>query len=84
MVAVKYGVTVAQVPWARHDAAFAAAFEDLVVHDAVVSSKLACARLLRRWAPSPGQLSRGFLGHERPIPMLDPLPSGPFRKTVLN
>ena len=39
-----HGVTVAQVPWARHDSAFTRAFEDLVVHDAVVSSKLACAR----------------------------------------
>jgi len=39
-----HGVTVAQVPWARHDSAFTAAFEDLVVHDAVVASKLACAR----------------------------------------
>jgi transposase len=39
-----HGVTVAQVPWARHDSAFTQAFEDLVVHDAVVSSKLACAR----------------------------------------
>jgi len=37
-------VTVASVPWARHDSAFTSAFEDLVVHDAVVSSKLACAR----------------------------------------
>ena len=39
-----HGVTVAQVPWARHDSTFTRAFEDLVVHDAVVSSKLACAR----------------------------------------
>jgi transposase len=39
-----HGVTVAEVPWARHDSAFTRAFEDLVVHDAVVSSKLACAR----------------------------------------
>jgi transposase len=44
VLCVSHGVTVAQVPWARHDSAFTAAFEDLVVHDAVVSSKLACAR----------------------------------------
>ena len=37
-------VTVAQVPWARHDSSFSRSFEDIVVHDAVVSSKLAAAR----------------------------------------
>ena len=40
----EHGVTVAQVPWARHDSAFTRAFEDLVVFDAIVSSKLAVAR----------------------------------------
>ena len=40
----EHGVTVASVPWARHDSAFSAAFEDLVVFDAIVSSKLAAAR----------------------------------------
>ena len=44
VLCASHGVTVAQVPWARHDSAFTRAFEDLVVHDAVVSSKLACAR----------------------------------------
>jgi len=39
-----HGVTVAQVPWARHDSAFTRAFEDLVVFDAIVSSKLAASR----------------------------------------
>ena len=37
-------VTVAQVPWARHNSSFSRSFEDVVVHDAVVSSKLAAAR----------------------------------------
>jgi transposase len=35
---------VAQVPWARHDSWFTRPFEDLVVHDAVVSNKNAAAR----------------------------------------
>lgn len=39
----EHGPTVAQVPWARHDSAFTRAFEDVVVHDAVVSSKQAAA-----------------------------------------
>ncbi|HKN49010.1 MAG TPA: ISL3 family transposase [Actinomycetota bacterium] len=34
-----HGVTVAAVPWARHDSVFSRAFEDLVVYDAVASSK---------------------------------------------
>ena len=33
------GPTVAQVPVARHDTAFSWAFEDLVVHDAIVGNK---------------------------------------------
>jgi len=37
------GPTVARVPWARHDSAFTRAFEDLVVHDAVVGNKQAAA-----------------------------------------
>jgi transposase len=37
------GVTVAVVPWARHDSAFTRAFEDLVVHDAIVGNKQAAA-----------------------------------------
>ena len=37
------GPTVAAVPWARHASAFTAAFEDLVVHDAIVGSKQAAA-----------------------------------------
>src|SRR5665811_539262 len=37
------GPTVAQVPWARHDSAFTRAFEDLVVHHAIASSKQAAA-----------------------------------------
>jgi transposase len=37
------GPTVAAVPWARHDSAFSRAFEDLVVHDAVVGNKQAAA-----------------------------------------
>lgn len=37
------GPTVAAVPWARHDSAFTAAFEDLVVHDAIVGNKQAAA-----------------------------------------
>lgn len=40
----EHGVTVAQVPWARHDSWFTRAFEDLVVFDAIVSSKLAASR----------------------------------------
>lgn len=39
-----HGPTVAVVPWARHASAFTAAFEDLVVHDAVVGNKTAAAR----------------------------------------
>jgi transposase len=35
---------VAEVPFARHDSWFTRAFEDLVVYDAIVSSKLAAAR----------------------------------------
>ena len=38
-----HGPTVAEVPWARHDTAFSRAFEDLVVHDAIVGSKQAAA-----------------------------------------
>lgn len=37
------GPTVAAVPWARHDSAFTRAFEDVVVHDAVVGNKQAAA-----------------------------------------
>ena len=36
--------TVVEVPWARHGSWFSRAFEDLVVFDAIVSFKLACAR----------------------------------------
>jgi len=39
----EHGPTVAAVPWARHDSAFTAAFEDLVVHDAIVGNKQAAA-----------------------------------------
>ncbi|MGH9154971.1 MAG: transposase family protein [Acidimicrobiales bacterium] len=38
-----HGVTVAEVPWARHNTAFSRAFEDLVVHDAIVANKQASA-----------------------------------------
>ena len=34
-----HGVTVIEVPWARHDSSFTAAFEDVVVHDAVMANK---------------------------------------------
>ena len=37
------GPTVVRVPWARHDSAFTRAFEDLVVHDAIVGNKQAVA-----------------------------------------
>lgn len=37
------GPTVAAVPWARHASAFSRAFEDLVVHDAIVGNKQAAA-----------------------------------------
>ncbi|MFV0524085.1 MAG: helix-turn-helix domain-containing protein [Acidimicrobiales bacterium] len=37
------GPTVAAVPWARHATAFTRAFEDLVVHDAIVGNKQAAA-----------------------------------------
>ncbi len=37
------GPMVAAVPWARHASAFTAAFEDLVVHDAIVGNKQAAA-----------------------------------------
>lgn len=37
------GPTVAAVAWARHDTAFTRAFEDLVVHDAIVGNKQAAA-----------------------------------------
>ena len=39
-----HGPTVAALPFARHDSWFTRAFEDLVVYDAIVSSKLAAAR----------------------------------------
>ena len=39
-----HGPTVVHVPFARHDSRFTRAFEDLVVYDAIVSSKLAAAR----------------------------------------
>lgn len=39
----EHGPTVAAVPWARHDSAFTTAFEDLVVHDAIVGNKQAAA-----------------------------------------
>lgn len=38
-----HGPTVAAMPWARHDSAFTRAFEDLVVHDAIVGNKQAAA-----------------------------------------
>lgn len=38
-----HGATVAAAPWARHDSAFTRAFEDLLVHDAVVGNKQAAA-----------------------------------------
>jgi len=38
-----HGPTVAAVAWARHDSAFSRAFEDLVVHDAIVGNKQAAA-----------------------------------------
>jgi len=38
-----HGPTVVAMPWARHDSAFTAALEDLVVHDAVVANKQAAA-----------------------------------------
>jgi transposase len=37
------GPTVAAVPWARHASGFTRAFEDLVVHDAIVGNKNAAA-----------------------------------------
>ena len=37
------GPTVIAVPWARHDTSFSRAFEDLVVHDAIVGNKQAAA-----------------------------------------
>jgi len=37
------GPTVAAVPWARHNSSFTRAFEDLVVHDAIVGNKQAAA-----------------------------------------
>jgi transposase len=37
------GPTVAEVAWARHNSAFSRAFEDLVVHDAIVGNKQAAA-----------------------------------------
>ena len=39
----EHGRTVAAVPWARHDSRFSRAFEDLVVHDAIVGNKQAAA-----------------------------------------
>lgn len=38
-----HGPTVVALPWARHDSAFSRAFEDLVVHDAIVGNKQAAA-----------------------------------------
>jgi len=37
------GPTVAALPWARHNSSFSRAFEDLVVHDAIVGNKQAAA-----------------------------------------
>lgn len=39
----EHGPIVAAVAWARHDSAFSRAFEDLVVHDAIVANKQAAA-----------------------------------------
>ncbi len=39
----EHGPTVVAFPFARHDSAFTAAFEELVVHDAVVANKQAAA-----------------------------------------
>ena len=39
-----HGVTVAEVPWARHDSPFTRDFEDLVTYDAISSNKNAAAR----------------------------------------
>ena len=47
-----HGPTVAHVSFARHDSWFTRAFEDLVVYDAISSSKLAAARRHRvSWRP---------------------------------
>lgn len=40
----EHGPTVVRVPFARHDSWFTRAFEDLVVYDAICSSKLAASR----------------------------------------
>lgn len=40
----EHGPTVLALPWARHDTVFSRAFEDLVVHDAIVGNKQAAAR----------------------------------------
>jgi len=39
----EHGPTVAEVVWARHGSWFSRAFEDLVVHDAIVGNKAAAA-----------------------------------------
>jgi transposase len=45
-----HGVTVARVPWAWHDSAFTRSFEDLIVYDAIASSKAnAAARYPVSW-----------------------------------
>lgn len=39
-----HGPTVAAVAWARHNSPFTRAFEDLIVHDAIISNKNAAAK----------------------------------------
>lgn len=40
----EHGVTVAEVPWARHDSWFTRDFEDVVAYDAITSNKSAAAK----------------------------------------
>jgi hypothetical protein len=55
------GPTVAAVPWARHNSAFTRAFEDVVVHDAVVGNKQAAAE---RYGTSGIPSDRGEIHYE--------------------
>jgi len=67
-------VTVARVPWARHDSAFTRDFEDVVVHDAVASNKQAAAdRYEVSWRAVNGMCDRVLAEALRHTDLLDGL-----------
>ena len=74
----RHGVLVAAVPWARHDSAFTAAFEDQAAWLAANTSARAVAQLMRTpWPAVGGDLPARLRGGPRPArPAGRPSPAG--------